>query len=215
MSVPPQAWNPDIPADVYTSELGTDGPVVNTNWNTVGNTYGVDHVPLGSSTIGTVGYHNQTTLVTQSSVPAADATNIRLFSQLVGTVPQIFAQYPVSAGSGLAQLSSQSSQCPAYVQGTWTIQEVSCTINGIIWKWGTMTTSAGVGPNSGATVTFGGTVTPTPFPNAIFSVGLPFLGTNVGGFFVTSYGLASFVLAPAATIGAYTPGVVSYLAVGF
>jgi hypothetical protein len=204
-------WNPNTPASL-SEELSTSQPKINGNFTIIGSTYGTDHVPLGAVT--NTGYHNQSTYATQSSVPAADPNNLRLFTQLVGTVPQLFAQYPSSAGSELVQLSSQSVQCPAYIQGTWSIQEVSCTINGIIWRWGTMTTSAGIGPNSAATVTFGGAASPTPFPNNIFSVGLSFLGTNVGGFFITTYGLSSFLLAAGASIGTGTHGVVSYLAVG-
>jgi hypothetical protein len=173
MTIPPQAWNPDIPADVYTSELVTDGPVINSNWNCIGNTYAVDHVPLGSTTVGTVGYHNQVTFATQSTAPTADPTNLRIFSQIPSgsTVPQLYLQFPTSSGILLPLLlSSTAVTCPAYTTGSWTVQEVDVVIDGVQVKLGWITTNS-TSPLP-AFITFGGQATPNPFPNSLSFAGL-------------------------------------------
>jgi hypothetical protein len=213
MSLPPQAWNPDIPADVFTSELITDGPVINANWNAIGNTYGVDHVPLGSATIGTVGYHNQTTFVTQSSVPTADANNLRIFAQLPSgsTIPQLYLQFPLSSGILLPLLlSSTAVTSTPYASGSWVIQEVDVVIDGVQVKLGWMVTT--VAFPLAAAITFGGQAKPNPFPNSLSFVGLlpqatagisTIVGATTSGFTVTT-----------ASLGAVPPVSLGYIAWG-
>lgn len=202
-------WQPNTPATVD-ENLNVSAPKINSNFNTIGNAFGQDHNPLGSTT--NVGQHNQSTYIPQSAVPTQDPNNIRLFSQIIDNIPQILAQFPILAtspstplvASELIQLTNSCS--PTIFQtGVYRQVEVSLIINGIILKIGSV-----VIPSTGSssrTVTFGAdnqasppTVRPpaNPFPNNIFfcpvmsagfQTGLSFSGTGTlttAGFSLTT-----------------------------
>lgn len=172
MNTPPQVWNPNTPASGK-ENLEVSSPKIKTNFNTIGNTYGTDHVPLGSAS--NTGYHNQSTYVTQTTVPTADAVNLRLITQLVGTIPQLFAQYPTSSGiTALSQITSASSSSlvnynPPGYPGI-DVTELNLVVSGIILYLNIITATV-VSSGANFFITYGGPTTPSPFPTRSLYVG--------------------------------------------
>lgn len=176
-------WNPNVPSNLQ-ELLETSAPIVRNNFNSIGNAYGTDHVPLGSTV--NKGEHNQVTLVTKSADPTPDATNGRIFSKVADGAAAPLAHWQDSAADGgnSYPLSSNGNYITPYtISGTVVnITEFSAILGNVILKHGTIeTTSVYAGS---FTVQYGGPTTPNPFPNAVSFVGftpsaLKGIGQNV------------------------------------
>ena len=165
-------WQPNTPANVD-EDLNDSAPKINSNFNTIGNAFEQDHAPLGSTT--NVGQHEQSTYITQNPVPTQDPNNIRLFSQLVSAIPQVFFQYP-SSTTFSTPLQLTNNCVPTVFTTPSLIQtEVSLVLKGIIIKIGTLNFSA---PPTSISIAFGASSLgpATPFPTSLF-----FLAVMQGG----------------------------------
>ncbi len=215
MATPPfsTSWQPDTPANVQ-EQLVLSAPKINANWNTIAYWGGQDHNYLGQTT--NIGQHLQSTYVTQSAIPSADANNIRLFSQLVTilstpnvSTPQLFAQYPTGSTLQLTQNISPT----VFTTGTYTQTEVSITIGGIIIKIGTLQMNF----FGTFVISFGAdnqAISPappasTPFPASLFFVPVMPSGTSIGASISAASVTGFSITIPTAASGRYC-----YIAVG-
>ena len=204
-------WQPNTPATVD-EDLNVSAPKTNNNFNTIGNGFAQDHNRLGSTI--NVGQHNQSTYITQSAVPIQDPNNIRLFAQIISSIPQIFAQYPTISTTGspplvVSQLIQLTNFCSptVYTFGGLRQTEVSLNLNGIIIKIGVVQF-----PTTGSsftTITFGSdnqpsppTVRPAsnPFPTSLFFVPVMPSGLSAGQTYqVQNSNIAGFQLQSSVT----------------
>jgi len=195
-AAPSTIWAPNTPATI-SETFRVSAPKLNQNFNTIGDGFGQEHNPLGSTV--DIGQHIQSTYINQLTTPTADAANARLFGALVGAIPQLFIQYPTTVTPDPIQLT-KIAQSTTYNNGAITVTEFSFILNSQTIKMGGILVTAIVT----AQITF---ITP-------FSTNIPLFGcmpsgtANPQSYSISGISLAGF------TINSAAPGTYFYIAIG-